>query len=58
MIVSLQTKGKIRTRRFSGICKAAEHLGVARQTVYDVIHGHRRSRKIEAWLSRNLKVAP
>ena len=31
------------------------HLGVSRQTIYDVILGHRRSRRIEAWLKRNMK---
>lgn len=58
MIVLRQTRGKIRTVRLEGVCAAAAELRCARQTIWDVVNGHRRSRRIERWLARNLKKEP
>lgn len=54
-ISAFRTKGKIRPRRVRGIVRASRELGVSRQHLYDVIHGFRRSARIEAWVARNLK---
>ena len=41
-------QGMKRPRRFPGICKAAEELGVRREHLYMVLVGKRHSPRIEA----------
>jgi hypothetical protein len=48
------TRGKIRTRRFRGIGRAARKLGVTREHLYRVLSGKVVSTRISRWAAQNL----
>lgn len=58
MIVTVTTKGKQRPRRFKGICRLADSLGVSRQHVYEVLIGRRISPRVLAAARQSAALLP